>query len=43
MTKLDDLMNDALKDQNKAALAETKELGYFALSWPSNGGSRALF
>ena len=31
MTKLDDLMNDALKDQDQAALAETRELGYFAL------------
>jgi len=31
MTKLDDLIYEALEDQDKAALAETDELGYFAL------------
>lgn len=31
MTKLDDLIQDALEDQDKAVLAETNELGYFAL------------
>lgn len=31
MTKLDDLIREALEDQDKAALAETEELGYFAL------------
>ncbi len=31
MTKLDDLIHEALEDQDKAAVAETHELGYFAL------------
>ena len=31
MTKLDDLIYEALEDQDKAAVAETRELGYFAL------------
>lgn len=31
MTKLDDLISEALDHQDKAALAETDELGYFAL------------
>ena len=31
MTKLDELIHEALEDQDKAALAETHELGYFAL------------
>lgn len=31
MTKLDELIHEALEGQDKAALAETKELGYFAL------------
>ena len=31
MTKLDDLIQEALEDQDKTVLDETKELGYFAL------------
>ena len=31
MTKLDDLIREALDGQDKATVAETQELGYFAL------------
>lgn len=31
MTKLDDLIKEALEDQDQSAIAETHELGYFAL------------
>lgn len=31
MTKLDELIKEALEDQDKAAVSETEELGYFAL------------
>lgn len=32
MTKLDDLIHDALKDQEKAVIRETQELGWIQLS-----------
>lgn len=31
MTKLDDLIHEALEDQDKAAISETRELGWFEL------------
>ncbi len=38
MTKLDDLIHQALEGQDKAAVAETRELGYFALGLSQFGG-----